>query len=248
MSLILLVSVKGSPGVTTGCLALATTWPRPVMIAELDPDGGDIRYRLRDAAGKPLTAEPGVLSYATGGAVQLQDHVQALAGDISLLVGLPGACEAPALQGRWSTIAERLDADPEADVLADCGRLSAFTPVVEAFPHAAALVVFTRPTVDAVGHLRSRLDGLDGLPPVFVVIVTGVADRRSSTQVQAIMTGAQLTANVLGALAYDPEGAGMLAGEWPGRLAASPLIRSARDLAGRLAHDVSHPEGRVSAG
>ena len=247
MSLILLASVKGSPGVTTGCLALATTWPRTATIVELDPDGGDIRYRLRDAAGKPLTAEPGLLSYATGGATELKDHVQALAGGIDLLVGLPGAFEAPALTGRWSTIAERLDAHLEADVLADCGRLSAFSPVVEAFPHATGLVIFTRPTVDAVGHLRSRLDGLDGLPPVFVIVVTGVADRRSSKQVQAILTGAQLSTNVLGALAYDPEGAGMLAGEWPGRLAASPLIRSARDLAGRLAREVSRRAGSVPA-
>lgn len=247
MSLILLASVKGSPGVTTACLALATTWPRTAVIAELDPDGGDMRYRLRNAAGKPLTAEPGLLRYATSGAAQLKDHVQTLAGGVSLLVGLSSAWDAPALEGRWSTVAERLSAHPEADVLADCGRLGAFSPIMETFPYAATLVIFTRPTVDAVGHLRSRLDGLEGLPPVFVVVVTGSADRRSSQQVQAILTGAQLPASVLGALAYDPEGAGMLAGEWPGRLASSPLIRSARDLAGPLAHDESRPAGKVSA-
>ena len=247
MSLILLASVKGSPGVTTGCLALAATWLRPAVIAELDPDGGDIRYRLRDSTGQPLTAEPGLLSYATSGTTELKDHVQDLAGGIRLLVGLPGAYEAPALKGRWSTIAERLNNHTGADVLADCGRLSAFSPMPEAFPHAAGLVVFTRPTVDAVGHLRMRLQGLDGTPPVYVIVVTGAADRRSSKQVKAILTGARLSATVLGTMAYDPEGAGMLAGEWSGRLAASPLIRSARDLAAPLARDVTGRAGNVAA-
>ena len=40
--LIALCSVKGAPGVTTSALALALSWPRPVVLAELDPAGGDV--------------------------------------------------------------------------------------------------------------------------------------------------------------------------------------------------------------
>lgn len=243
MSLILLASVKGSPGVTTGCLALAATWPRPALIAELDPDGGDVRYRLRNSDGLPLTAEPGLLDYATDPATNpaLSDHTQELAGGIPLLVGLPGAAEAPVLEGRWTTVAGRLSAHRFGDVLADCGRLGAASPVPAIFPYAAGLVLFTRPTVDAVGHLRARLDGLDHLPPVYVVVVTGTTDHRSPKQVQAILSGARLSATVVGALAYDPVGAGTLAGEWPGRLASSPLMHSAGELARQLAGDVARP-------
>lgn len=37
-----LCSAKGSPGVTVSALALTLTWPRPVILAECDPAGGDL--------------------------------------------------------------------------------------------------------------------------------------------------------------------------------------------------------------
>jgi hypothetical protein len=40
--LIGLCSAKGSPGVTVSALALTLTWPRPVVLAECDPAGGDL--------------------------------------------------------------------------------------------------------------------------------------------------------------------------------------------------------------
>src|SRR3954463_12043197 len=40
--LIALCSAKGAPGVTTSGLALTLAWPRPVLLAELDPAGGDV--------------------------------------------------------------------------------------------------------------------------------------------------------------------------------------------------------------
>jgi hypothetical protein len=40
MSLIVLASASGSPGVTTTALGLALTWPRPVLLVEADPTGG----------------------------------------------------------------------------------------------------------------------------------------------------------------------------------------------------------------
>ena len=43
MPLIALASVKGSPGVTTTCLALAAAWPaRRRLVIEADPAGGDL--------------------------------------------------------------------------------------------------------------------------------------------------------------------------------------------------------------
>ena len=37
MAVTVLLSPGGSPGVTTTALALAMTWPRPVVLAECDP-------------------------------------------------------------------------------------------------------------------------------------------------------------------------------------------------------------------
>jgi hypothetical protein len=40
MSLIVLASASGSPGVTTTALGLALGWPRPALLVEADPTGG----------------------------------------------------------------------------------------------------------------------------------------------------------------------------------------------------------------
>src|SRR5215213_8433495 len=39
MSLVVLTSASGSPGVTTTALGLALSWPRPVLLVEADPTG-----------------------------------------------------------------------------------------------------------------------------------------------------------------------------------------------------------------
>lgn len=236
----MLASVKGSPGVTTACLALAAMWPQPALLAELDPDGGDVRYRLRSADGGPLTCEPGLLSYAAEilDGPDVRHHVQQLAGGLEVLVGLPGADAARHLLRRWSWVGALLDSHAGGDVIADCGRLSPLSPTSEIFPYATGLVLVTRPTVDAVGHLRSRLETAEGLPPVYVVVVAGSGDARSARQVEAVLADAQLPATVVGTLAYDPVGAGTLAGEWAAELSRTALMRSARDIAARLDRDL----------
>lgn len=42
MATIAVTSAKGAPGVSTACLALALTWPRPVLLVDADPAGGDL--------------------------------------------------------------------------------------------------------------------------------------------------------------------------------------------------------------
>ena len=42
MTVCALLSPGGSPGVTTAALAMALTWPGPVLVAETDPSGGDV--------------------------------------------------------------------------------------------------------------------------------------------------------------------------------------------------------------
>ena len=53
MALIAVAADKGAPGVTTTALALAAVWPRPVLLAECDPAGGDLVYRLPAGACSP---------------------------------------------------------------------------------------------------------------------------------------------------------------------------------------------------
>lgn len=241
MALLAVASVKGAPGASTTALSLAATWPRRAMLAELDPDGGDLRYRLRAEDGEPLDADRGLVGYAAGvvdGADAL-DHVQSLPGGLQVLLGMSSTAEFDAVHGRWASIGALLDTLPDIDVVADCGRLHPYTPVEDLLPYAAALLVVTRPTVDAVAHLRSRLRGLEVELPVFVAVVTGVADRRSPREVQTVLDdGDGPSARVLGRIAYDPIGAGTLAGEWSGRLSSTALMRSARELGHQLVREI----------
>mgnify|MGYP001003888136 CR=1 FL=1 len=45
--LISIASAKGSPGASTSAHVLAAVWPRPAVLAELDPAGSDLVYRAR---------------------------------------------------------------------------------------------------------------------------------------------------------------------------------------------------------
>jgi hypothetical protein len=58
MSVVVLASAKGSPGVSTTTLALASWWNRPLILMEADPAGGDLAARL----GMP--EEPGLVGLA----------------------------------------------------------------------------------------------------------------------------------------------------------------------------------------
>src|SRR4051812_25089287 len=57
-----LTSGKAAPGVTTSTWALALTWPRPLLVADCDPAGGDMVPGM--LAGRVSVAR-GLLSWST---------------------------------------------------------------------------------------------------------------------------------------------------------------------------------------
>jgi hypothetical protein len=248
MALIALAADKGSPGVTTTALSLAAVWPRRALLAELDPSGGDLALRLRGPRGVPLSPEIGLLSLAVGarrGAApqQVFEHVQRLDGGLEVILGLSAGEQGTGLTGLWSPISMLLERVPGVDVIADCGRLYPGSPAMDVVVHANAVVLVTRPAIDAVAHLRARAAAVATetnsrstvVPPLFVVVVTGPRDNKSAQEIQLVLRQAQVPANVIGRIALDPRGAGLLAGEWVGRLDRSLLIRSAREIAAKLA-------------
>jgi cellulose biosynthesis protein BcsQ len=96
MALIAVAADKGGPGVTTASVALAAVWPRPVLLAECDPAGGDIVYRLPGAGGTRLDPRRGLLSLAVAARHGLQpdqvwEHVQKLHGGLDVLAGVTTA-------------------------------------------------------------------------------------------------------------------------------------------------------------
>ncbi|MCI3932347.1 hypothetical protein [Streptomyces sp. AN091965] len=258
MALIALAADKGSPGVTTASVALAAVWPRRVLVAETDPAGGDLVYRSAAAHGGPLNPNTGMLSIAATarrGLVpdQLWDHTQPLSGGLDVLVGLGVSEQAAGLAGIWPTLGRafaQLADSPHApaDVIADCGRISGDSPVVEMFPQAALVLLVARAEPESLARVRDRAAALAAklhggprgaaslaTPLIGVVLVADPAHSAKLVhQVNDMLVAAQTGARVVGTLADDPTGAAQLAGRRRGRLDKSMLIRSARKVTADL--------------
>lgn len=241
MSLIALTSAKGAPGVTTAALALAAVWPARTLLAECDPSGSDLVWRLCATDGEPLDRRRGVLSLAAAKTADSEadpwQHVQPVAGGLDLLTGVPGWRQARALGERWDPIAEVLRS-LDADVLADCGRCDANSVVLPVVAHAQLVVCVIRPTVDAVAHARRLVGDLAAVTNrVVVVVVADVDDRHLVDEVRDALYVAALPVEVqvFGPLAFDPAGARLLYGGRAAKLARTSLVRTARPIAAALA-------------
>ncbi|GAA2818416.1 hypothetical protein [Nonomuraea rubra] len=237
MALIVLAADKGAPGVTTAATALAAVWPRPVLLAECDPAGGDLAYRLPAAGGGVLNPGRGLLTLGATArrgleAAQIHQHTQKIVGGLDVLVGLTHGEQAVGLTWLWGPLGRSLAAIPNADVIADCGRLGAYPQLADLVAESEQVVLLTRATLDHVAHLRERLQITKAHG---VVVIADPRNYRGSIEDVRRIVGPSV--QFVHGLAYDPKGAELLRGQWGGRLDRSLLIRTARDLAARL---VSH--------
>ncbi|MDX6214699.1 MAG: hypothetical protein QOG99_283, partial [Frankiales bacterium] len=230
----------------------------PVLVAECDQGGGDLVYRLPAEGGGMLNPARGLLSLAATARRglrpdQIGEHTQRLVGGMDVLAGLTNAEQAQGLTWLWGPLGRCFASLHPIDVLADCGRLGAGGPLNDLLREADMIVLFTRPSLEQVAHLRERVTALASVesrtrPPIGIVVIADPRDYRSSiAEVDRIVTQAELPATVLGGFAYDAKGAEMLRGQWGGRLDRSLLIRSARELAGVLLGRLTVP-GSPAAG
>lgn len=241
MSLIALACDKGSPGVTTTALALAAVWPRPAVLAECDPSGGDVALRLRAAGGGPFTFDRGLVSYAAAvrrGSAPLGQHLQQMEGGLEVLVGLQTAEQASGLTGLWSGVAAGLGSERGVDVIVDCGRLGPGSPAIDVLRRADQVLLMTRPSLDAVVHLRDRLSALlpqlvrEGRSPdVGVLVLAPLRHNTAAAEIASALAQSGLEVPVLGRIVDDPEGAAGLRGEPVRRLDRSWLVRSSGEVA-----------------
>lgn len=250
MSLIVLASDKGSPGVTTAAVALAGVWPRRAILAECDPAGGDLVYRTPAESGAPLNPNIGMLSLATTARHglsphQLEQHVQRMHGGLELVVGLATGDQSAGLTGLWPSLGRVFDAMPDADVIADCGRVDAGSPALELMAAATAVVLIARTSAEQIAHVRDRAlsllqrvgggtataGGGLGVPIGVVLIVDPKQRARVTAQVDELLRNSGLPVKVIGTIADDPDGADLINGRGRGRLDRTLLIRSTREVA-----------------
>jgi hypothetical protein len=212
MPVVCLASASGSPGVTTTAVGLATLWPRPVVLVEADPTGGNAV--LAGFFGGLLVPPGGVLDLVMA---QRQNRLAGAVQD--LLVGIPGTeakflsgtvsrAQAASLPALWPPLLECLrDLERSGtDVLVDAGRLG-----LEGWP--APLVFGADVTALLVGSGLTALaaarswaaylvEKLSGTPTGLCAVVVGPARPYSAAEVSRT-----LGMNVLETVPWDPAGA-----------------------------------------
>src|SRR5215469_2916600 len=217
MALIVIAADKGAPGVTTTSVALGAVWPRPVLLAECDPSGGDLLYRLPGADGERLDPRRGLLSLAVAARrglqpVQVWEHVQKLRGGLDVLVGVAGPEQGAGLDLLWGQVGRLLAAVPQADVIADCGRLGVDGPVYDLLAHASAIVLLTRANLAEVVRLRERVRAVASAVQkrgnagrrVDVVVVAGYKEFKTAVgEVDQALRQSGVPAHVLGGIADE---------------------------------------------
>jgi hypothetical protein len=212
--LVAVLSVKGSPGVTTFSIALAARWPSPVrpLLVEADPSGGDLAMRFA------LTSTPGLLSLAAAARrsddpALVGQHAQLLPGGAIQVVAAPPDTDRSraALRaltpdpGNGAGIVRAAANAPETVIIADCGRIDDASPTMPLVRAADAMVLLTGARADALAHLARRLRTVAGWTPHPVMLLVG--DGYSPNDVAR-----ELGVPPLGRVPDDPPGAAALCG------------------------------------
>ncbi len=233
-----LVSAKGSPGVTTTVLALASQWPRAALVLEADPFGGDIRAGL---GGGSWPASAGIADAvvdlrSTGIEEALRRRVHRPAPHApAVLAGL--GCVGQAGSVPWGQVGTALGRLRGADTIADCGRFALGDGVTSLLGTCDALVLVAGSTLRAARAasrvaplLRDEL-GVTPSDPRASVLVVGPGEPYSTAE---IASGCDMPP--LGELPRDHRAAAVWCdGARPGRsFERSPLQRAARNVAERL--------------
>jgi hypothetical protein len=259
MALIAVAADKGAPGVTTTSVALAAVWPRPVLLAECDPAGGDLVYRLPSAEGSRLDPRRGLISMAVAARHGLQpgqvwEHAQKLRGGLDVLVGVTNSEQGSGLELIWGQIGAALAAMPDADVIADCGRLGADGRFYDLVARADAVVLITRASLADMVRIRDRVAVVDagirrrhGPGRACVVVMADYKHFSAALGEVKQVLGNAVPAPIIGGVAYEPKSAELLSGEWGGKLDKSLLIRTARQVAAQLAGQLPAGAGAGAA-
>lgn len=265
--LVSVCSSKGSPGTTSTALAVAAAWPqRAARLMEADPAGGDLAFRCRHASGREVATSPSLLGLATlarGRSLEgptdpelLDQFAQPLACGVRLLPGPLSVAQARGLSGVWPHLAHVAEGSA-SPVVADVGRLQGTEATAIAAASTVVLVV-CQPSLESVTHsqqliqdlaprLPAREAGRAWLPVVVSPHRRGRADAGDLDELMRSLGGLPLAPAM--PMAFDPRGLRDLeAGADPtGRLANTPLMRSAAALVARLLAASSAPRAPQTA-
>jgi len=250
--LISVCSSKGAPGVTSTALVLAAVWPRPVVLIEADPTGGDLAFRCRSAGGGPPAATPNVLGLASavsGAATgNISTFAQQLAGGVKLVQGVSSAAQGRGLTSLWGAIAQAC-VSSDVDVIADLGRLDRSTATMPLAASADRLLVVGTPMLESVVHTRETLmelagavgPDMSGSRLVPLIVGTSRHAQADRADVDQVMAAAGVLASPSTHLPLDAPALARLEGgeSASGRLSRTLLLRAARGVVNHISQATS---------
>lgn len=242
MTVLLLGSVAGAPGVTTTAVALTVAWPRPVVLVEAAATGASAilpgylagriahTHSIVDAA---VAARVGPLADA------LPDMLIPLppSPNARLLAGLTRPEQGATLFAAWPALCDAL-ADAartlEVDLIIDAGRLGlvgAPQPMLPVSDHVLLVTGSDLPALHAarawLPALRAQLIDTSRLG----LLVVGDARPYTAREIRR-----HLGAEVVGVIDHDPPGAAVWSHGAPTPRRASPFARSIAGLLPTLAN------------
>ncbi|MFI9811529.1 P-loop NTPase family protein [Saccharothrix variisporea] len=230
--LVSVLSLKGSPGVTTFAAALAACWPRPSrgLLLEADPSGGDLAVRLGVPAGLGVVGVAAAVRHGCD-AEALWRHSRPLPGGWGVVVTPPDADQAG---GALSALGDGIDvvrraADERGTVVVvDCGRVDERSPAMALVRRSDVVVLLTRAYAEDLAHLLNRLDAVGRWGRRAVLLLAGPG--YSAAEVAWTLGVAPL-----GRVPWDRVGAAVLCG----RSGVGQRVEPARSALGRFAHKVA---------
>ncbi|MGV1007097.1 MAG: hypothetical protein ACOYBY_00615 [Dermatophilaceae bacterium] len=218
MSLIVLTSASGSPGVTTTALGLALGWPRPALLVEADPTGGSAIAAgyLRGAVVPPEAMIDLALAQQSGSVLDALPLVsQALPGSSTKWVpGTRSHEQARTLVSLWEPLAVALRALEATgqDVIVDAGRLGLFGCPEPLVNNADLTLLVTRTDMVSLSGARSWAETLRerfaraGAAAALGVLLVGEGQPFRAREVSRV-----LALPVVTTVAWDPGSAAVLA-------------------------------------
>ena len=243
MGVVALGSVR-SCAVTTLALALAATWPadRRILLVELDPAGGT----LAAASGWP--PEPSLVSLAAAARRSFDpdlvwEHCQELAGGAAVLAGPASGDQARSALGMLAGLAGHLGT-LDADVLVDCGRLDPGPSGAGVLEGADRVVLAARPRLADLHALATWREANPFDSGRVGLVLVGDGPYPDAEIAEA------LGVEVLARLPWDPEAAEALVSVPASarEVRLSPLVRTTRSLADRLAKELAGAPPAVGCG
>ncbi len=267
MSMIVLASASGSPGVTTTALGLVLGWPRPALLVEADPTGGSsiAAGYLRGSLVPPeAMIELAMAQHADAVLEALPRVSQPLPGvEGKWVPGTRSHEQARSLVSLWEPLGAALRSldSTGQDVIVDAGRLGLFGSPEPLLANADLALLLTRTDMVSLSGARSWAETLrerftrSGASTALGLWLVGEGQPFSAREVARV-----LHIPVVTTVAWDPESAAVLShgaepprGGLLQRLAGrggwedTPLLRSYRGARSAIAGRIRINEEQLQA-